>query len=453
MRALIVITVTLLVALPAAAAPTSSAAVLGADGEIYQVVEGRYADLFPDGAETAADAPVLALDVLQPGKTPRRLLVPGTDGYEFERQASALYEQSSNTVFLMWESRVNGIHSLLQLGSLSPTGWGDTIELSGNPFGFKSNPRFSVSRETYATFDDHGMSRSTRTVFHLMWWEQGSPIDQVMYSPIVLEEGHYPGNNRVYRLRDFFQLEDIEDSAPADALLAAPALVPGIDDRTIVMAFADADSGSLVTVQVAVLSKELTNLADSARAHIVHVGATSLLNLEVIADEARAHIVQVGAHLHPDLVDLLAAAARNYILQVGPSYGGGLIALADAARAHIVHVGARLDREGLSVVHRDTRSQVLEVPLSVGSADDSVGAHYFEVRLVSQRPIPVTGNDEVFVYLSRNGEDLIVAWDEENSVGYRESRGSEWSETLRLELGSQLTRSEAHRILDRRLGD
>ena len=43
------------------------------------------------------------------------MLIPGTLDTASESSASLLYEDDSRTVFLVWESRINGIHPVLKL--------------------------------------------------------------------------------------------------------------------------------------------------------------------------------------------------------------------------------------------------------------------------------------------------------------------------------------------------
>src|SRR5882672_8581492 len=86
-------------ALPAFAQDGTAA--LGATGEVYLPKAGAYKDLFPKGHDTDPSNTVVAIDLLQVGASPQRLLVPYTSGAEFETSPSVLYEDDSNTLFVV----------------------------------------------------------------------------------------------------------------------------------------------------------------------------------------------------------------------------------------------------------------------------------------------------------------------------------------------------------------
>src|SRR5262249_33490799 len=93
------------------------AAALGADGEVYLPKVGAYKDLFPKGHDTAPSNSVLAVDLILPGANPQRLLVPQTTGADVETSPAVLFEEDSNTLFLLWVSQANSLSSVLKLAS------------------------------------------------------------------------------------------------------------------------------------------------------------------------------------------------------------------------------------------------------------------------------------------------------------------------------------------------
>jgi len=121
---------------------------VGGEGELYRVQAGSYGALFTAGA-LPAETPVLALDIERPGEALERLLVPGTEGEEEESSPALVLESTTDSLFLVWESRINSIHFRLNLGSYAAGAWSEPIEVSGNVYAAKSSPRLAVSRDAY----------------------------------------------------------------------------------------------------------------------------------------------------------------------------------------------------------------------------------------------------------------------------------------------------------------
>src|SRR4051812_24134479 len=79
-------------------------AALGTAGEVYLSKVGAYKDLFPKEHATASGNTVLAIDLIQPGATQQRLLVPYTMGADVESSPAVLFEDDSDTLFVVWAS-------------------------------------------------------------------------------------------------------------------------------------------------------------------------------------------------------------------------------------------------------------------------------------------------------------------------------------------------------------
>src|SRR4051812_15410255 len=99
-------------------------AALGASGEIYLAKVGTYKELFPKDHAIALGNTVLAVDLIQPGAAPQRLLVPYSTGSDIETSPALLFEEDSNTLFVVWASRINDISSVLMLASFDGAHWG-----------------------------------------------------------------------------------------------------------------------------------------------------------------------------------------------------------------------------------------------------------------------------------------------------------------------------------------
>src|SRR5690349_12842673 len=129
-RAFIVAALAACPAMPGFAADRLSA--LGTQGEVYTLRAGSYADLFPGGQATAAANPVLALDVAEAGSATQRLLVPGSESAAVESNPFIVYEESSATLYLVWQSIPRVGETELKLGAFRGGQWGGVTEIRDN---------------------------------------------------------------------------------------------------------------------------------------------------------------------------------------------------------------------------------------------------------------------------------------------------------------------------------
>ncbi len=435
-------------------------AVLGGDGELYLVRAGAYGELFP--GDKAADPAnlVLALDVVRPDAAAgevERFLVPGTAGPEVEHSPSLLFEQASSTVFLVWESAFNVVHPSLKLAWFDGAAWSELIDVTGKPFTPKTSPLLAITRDTHEeTAEDGSPVERHRTILHLLWVEEDAAgADEVLYSPLVLEDGVYKGSTGYLRLAAF------DPSAPANAqyevateLLGAPALEGGRDGRTVVAGFAAAATQRLVTLEIDVLPVELSHLADRVRTQIIDIGARYSVpgGLQHLAAAARTHLIEVGRAFHPEVAQTLADQVREYILAKG---GGDLIPLADGVRTQIIDIGAKLSGRGLrqrssvAAPGDDAAAPAQIVQVQAAGSDQPVAL--LQVRLASSRPAPQTGAGSTRLFLSESGQDVVVAWVEDGRVRYRDSAGAGWSETRELRVSDSLSLERALEIVKSRV--
>jgi hypothetical protein len=417
------------------------------------VREGLYGDLFPGhGLADPANA-ALAVDVVRPDQTRKRLLVPSTETADSEDSASILFEDQSGTLFVLWQTRVNVIHSRLSLIGLRDDQWTEPIEISGNPFGWKSSPQLAVTRDTFRTEESDGSLRTwARTVAHLLWWEDGSAGEAVAhYSPVTLLDGVYTGWNPVYTL-DGLALAPKATSLPIvnSALAQAPRIESGRNGQSVVIAFISAESGDLMTVSAEILPGEIVAIADAIRHQIIDVGRELLPgNPAALADKVRHQIIDVGRRLglHPSVPAYSAQQAASEILASPP--GEKPATLAERVRHQIIDVGARMTDRGLDRSSAARRLQILE------TSNNGTGAPPNVIRWneASVRPAPQTGGQDNALFLSPNGREVLVSWLEDGVVYYRESRGAGWSDIRPLRLGNGLDLGRAREILERRADD
>lgn len=439
-----------LTATPAAAMEAPDAAAVGADGRLFMVHAGPYGELFPEQGLADAASPALALEMVHPDQRREMLLVPDTESENVEDSASVLFEDGSETLFILWQTKINSIHSRLNLVGFHDGAWTETIEISGNPFGWKSSPQLAVTRDRFTTSEDDGTVRTwKRTVVHLLWWEGAEDEPQVLYTPVVLIDGVYSGWNPVYRLDQLALAAGVPMAAPGAGLARAPRIEPGLNGQSVVIGFVPASGGELVTVSIELLPGEIGALADKVRHQIIDVGrqVRATGGNAALAGKVRHQIIDVGARLklHPGVSSYIASQVHEHILASDP--GSPVTPLADDVRHQIIDVGAHITDRGFDRLGAKSVYQVVELP-----GGDGAGAPPDLIRVMraSRRELPTTGDGDHALYLSRDGEGVVAVWMENDALRYRESRGEGWSDVRSLRLGNGLDLQRAKSLLERR---
>jgi hypothetical protein len=447
-------------AAPSPGLATSHDSALGSSGEVYQVRSGNYGDLFPGGPAAAPSTPVLAVDVTRTGAPLQRVLIPDTVDIATESSASLLYENDSQTVFVLWES-FEGIHPVLKLAGFDGANWSTPITVVGNPFAPKTSPQFAITRETFQDVTDDGTGTVVakhRTTLHLLWQEEGTAVGafDTFYTPVVFVDGTFTGNNPVYNLSDFLPAGTPTTVQPT--LLSAPTIQSGRDQRTVVVAFASPSQGQMATVEIDVLPEELSRLALEARDNIVQTGATLYPDdLPDLAAKARSHIIEIGIAFHPELASTLADQVSTTILAGGAT---GLPDLAEKARSHIIEIGAKLSARGLRNPSEDALSQILQVDdpaatagaaLAAPTVPTSAAPYLIQVRVASYRPIPRVGPGNVMVFVSEAGDDALISWAQADKVLYRLSSDSTWTDPREVDFSPTVDLDKAYDILAQRI--
>lgn len=426
-------------------------AVLGANGEVYAAKAGAYGELFPGGRAAGAATPVLALEVTNPDGTQERLLVEGTDTPDQERLPFLLYEESSRTVFLLWEAQRNSIHPILILSGYNGS-WIDPVEIIGNPFAPKASPQFAITHETLQVPGSDGAPVTRhQTVLHIVWGEElaGDSIE-TFYAPVIFNDGVRVEHSKVFKLSDF----DAGAAAAADfspGLRQALAISRGRDERTVVVAFPSQRTRRLVNLEIDVLPAQLGRLADEARMHIVDLGAKHSYpaGYKKVADLARMHIVDLGARrFQAEVVQAMAQQVADLILK---NQGADKIeVIADRARMHIVDLGAKLSDRGLrnSV---GASSQIQEIPEQSSFKGKPAALQLLNFRLGAAWPAPEVDGADVHFFPARSGSALLVAWPENGKIQYLETQEGGWSRTKEMALTPALDLNRAYHILEDRM--
>jgi hypothetical protein len=425
--------------------------VLGADGEVYSVREGSYGELFPGGKAIDPSYPVLALEVTHPDGSRQRHLVEGSEGRDEDHLPFLLYEESSHTVFVLWETRFNVIHPILILSGYDGT-WMEPVEIIGNPFAPKTFPQIAVTRDTWqGQGSDGAPTTHHRTVLHLVWREEAaSGSTDAFYAPVVFDDGLLVGRSTAFRLSDF----DTSTASPAisPGLEHALAINRGRDDRTVVVAFASSPTRRLVTVEIDALATQLSQLADEARMHIIDLGAKSSYpaGYRNVAELARMHIIDLGAKgFQSEVVQAMAQKVSELILE---NHGTEpLQVIADRARMHIIDLGAKLSDRGLRNGVAASTAQIKEIPGPSPDPPSDQPLQLLNFRLVASWSSPEVGAGPVRYFPARSGKSLLVAWQDGGKVKYRETQGDDWSPTKDIALSPAMDLDRAYRILEARL--
>lgn len=429
-------------------------AVLGAGGEMYVAKTGVYGQLFPGVRPSEAAHRVLVLEVTPPGEATRRILVPGTNDAEEEKAPAVIYEDRSETVYLVWQSQFS-IHPILRLTAFDGEWWPKPLEITGNPFAPKTSPQLALTRDSYKeTVAEGELATRHRTILHLIWEEESAGgMLETFYSPIVFVDGVYRGNP-VYHLDGLLQSEQADATAAlavSPSLVRSPTIQSGRDGRTVVIAYVSSLSGRLVSIEVDALPQELGHIADKARSHIIDLGRELRdlpRDLPAIATKARSHIIDLGRAFHREIIDSVAAQVYTKILESDAS--DDIESIADKARSHIIDLGAKLSARGLRNPGK-TPAKIAEIPSS--APDEEGGTMLLQVRAASSRPAPQIDAAEPVLFLSESGEEVLIAWQDakQNRVLYRDSTGNDWNGVREIKLSDSLPLSRAYEVLRQRV--
>jgi hypothetical protein len=429
-------------------------AVLGSRGEIYIAKTGTYRSLFPTGNETDAGNQILAIEVTKASSSTQRFLVPFTKGSEPESSPALIYEDDSDLLFVVWESRIAPLNSVLMLASFDGTRWTNPIQITGNPFSSKSLPQLAITRDSFpvATADDGTPVLRRRTILHLIWEEEGTPGKyEILYTPVILEEGSYLGWNPIYSLSDFIADGDSGSSfAPPLALVQSPVLQNGGDSRTIVVAFASSQGRWLTSLVIDVLPEELSHLAEGVRSSIIDIGRHDFPdNRPSLAEKARADLILHGTAFHTDVVRYMGDQVYDQILT---DRGNDLVALAEKVRSSIIDIGVRLSGRGLrgrvDTAAAKARVNEIEDPQSGPNASPS---HLIHFRVAASRATPQVGSNGVRLFVSEDGEDSLISWTDRDRVLYRMSRDDGWTDQREIKLSDSVDLDRAYEILAQRV--
>ena len=417
--------------------------VLGQDGTVFRLYQGTYGDLFGEGTEADSESPVLALDIRHGDGSSSRLLVPGSETAAKESSASMIFEDSAGIVYLVWETLFNGQHPLLQLTSFDGAEWSELIEITSNIFANKGALQLVVQRENARAIVG-GLENKPRTTLHLSWREESVGVSRKVHSPIIFEEGQYLGWAPIIDLSGYVLVDDTSAPPEVPDLENALSLQMGTNRHRVVAGFINPQTHRLVTLEIETLSQTISNIADAVRAGIVVIGLTANTHAE-LAEMAQAEVLAQGTAFHEAARRHLADQVRLIVEESQEDLTpAGIISISESVRAGIVVIGSRIGPFGLA---NPRNTEIIAVGESATSDEPK---HYFQITVVSDREAPEVGGPAELM-LSESGQNVIVTWEEEGHVFYRESLEEGWSEPSSIELTEDLDREMIFQMLSDRV--
>lgn len=434
-------------ALPSAALEKYAA--LGASGEVFLVKADLYGNLFPDGQAANAESLVLALDVAKPGEPVERLLIPGTKADDVESSPALVFEENSNTLFVVWASQVSYIHSVLRLASYDGSKWSNPIQITSNEFSSKVSPLLAITHDSYTDVGVEGNPLVRhRTILHLVWQEEDREESfDLLYTPLIVEDGRFLGWNPIFNLSSQVAQEEPADVAtPPLQLIHAPTIQRGRDARALTVAFVEGATRRLVTLEIDVLPEELGRLGEKARAAIIDMGQRGT-ERPVLAAKTRDEILKVGGSFQPEVLTAIAVYVYDLILS---TTNETIDVLGDKARAAIIDMGARMSDRGLRPGNLAGKSRIEAVERDCED-DEAYGAnipHLLQFRVASSRPAPAVDPGAVQLFVSESGSEALVAWAKEDRVFYRLSTAEGWTEPKEIQVSGPVTLEKAYELLE-----
>jgi len=456
--ALVTLTVCALLGASASAeAPYPS--VLGTDSTVYMLHPGRMGELFPNQSATPEHR-VLALDVIGTDGALDRLLVPGTDGAEVESNTALVFDSASETVYILWESSYEAFSPLssINLTGFGPEGWIEPIAVSGSPSVEKSSPHLAVTRDFVTVDGENGeTNRLRRTLLHLVWFESGPDgVKQAVYSSILLLDGSFFGSNGAVKLTDV----DADHEATVEGALLTDGVLTirqGEDPQSVVVLFGSEGDGHLRSLRLRVLPGELSLLADSVHDFILasqgeaHAPVTAA-SLQHLARSVDTYLQEIGNHVSAAFLAHATAELTSFLKSSAP--GVSLATLAESVRDLLIGLGETADEAGVQRITGPSRHQWIDVGVrGAGPPTREIRSYQVTSQVVATRPVPeIMVEHPVSVLNSPNGDNILVYWQNEDAVSYRETTVvGTWSDIKKIILGGEVGLDVAVRLLEERV--
>lgn len=449
-RLALLLAISALILLRSAVYSASGPMVVGRDGTILKVHAGKYGELFPEGVDAASEHSVLALDVFSASGM-ERVLVPTSESRDAENISALYFGKDSGLTYLLWEGLVSGAHPFVNLASFDGSQWSDVIQIAGNVYADKGAARFVIVPES-DPIPKSGSSEapSKRTVIYVTWQEESpSGGSENYFVPIVLEDGKYVGWRHVIKLDDLVSAQDrrlVGGSTMVSVfdpnLQSVSVLQPSSKGNAIVVGFIDNNTGKFVTLEFEMLPLALGALVETVKEQLLAFSETTN-SVDALISRIRGTIFLAGSDFHPSVLEYLADQVAGLLAEHSTVASAVAPPVLDKAGIAMVQIGARVRRKGLVDL------EPLDIIALGQTPTGGSPYHYLKVSLVVERNAPeVEGHATLF--LSRTGDQALVAWTVDSVAFYRETEGEAWRETHQIELREGFDEEVVYRILSER---
>lgn len=445
----------------------------GPAGEVFLVRAGVASELLPD-AEPGDDRQILALEILRPGEDPEWIEVPESEGVSADTPHFVLFEEASDTLFLVWQTRI-GSHPVIKLASFRDGAWAEVIPVSDNVWSSKGQPGLAVTRDSFTVERDGEVRKVERTFLHVVWWEDTLEGIRALYRPLILEAGRLQGMGELYVLNDLIDLSGETPSGiePSRSLLESPVLQSGRDSTSVVTGFADGETGRLVVAEIRLLPMGLGEIGEEVADFIANFRSSSEgpgvpgEDIRTLAGGVRGKIL-ISGHRHrlnPRAVRAISEEVYDALIS-GSITGSStseehlaspedLRSLAGVVRGKILISGARIAGETLDRFNQAVAPSVLEMRTEEEAAQTGVppqrnAPHLVRTQLLSSVPIPeLAVGAQPHLFVSPDGTEVVIAWAESSALAYRKAVSGSWGEVRRMSLSEELPLTDALEILRR----
>ncbi len=451
-----ILTILVFVAGAANARELASSA-LGNSGELYEIVSGRYEELFPEGDEFTGRNKVLALAVTR-GDTREHHLLPGTGSREAESGTSLFYERARGSLVALWRSGRAGEDELLNVVTFADGSFSEAYEVADPTLAAIAPPRVVITHDRYdIQLSETEWESIERTILHLLWAARDEFGMDVRYSPLIFVEGVYSGWNQVVSLRDTTAGgEELLAASPSEALLATLDLAVSENGQRVVASFVNNLDEKLRVVEIGVLPLELSYLGEEVREGLSGLAASFATDdLSSFADNGRLEIVGVGRRhrMHPAFVDYVAEEVVQEILVVGGEYTPlSYDELVEHLRAFTLETAAPLVTASTRSTRAANGSTILEVDVGNLPLEATGPPPLIDLRVLRSLAAPEIGDGRTALFASSDGRHVLVSWEDDGGIlGYVETEADGWSEPRSLVLGGSLSAEHAYEVLERRV--
>lgn len=246
-RILIVLAVVLLPLTAVAAEVPDRDVLLTSDGTLY-TVESVSADVL-SGLQTPSQR--LLLLTTQNGTTTSTTVVPASLSGGFNINPSLAYDPQSKTVFLFWQTALNGfLTSDLFVCSYQNGTWGTPTALDTVSWAVRENLHIALTRKTDATNADGTTTSIPEITVHAVWWQQDSSHEWARYAMVTMDSGNV-SSIEIKDLSDFLQKPDAPvDNPVTNELMRHPVIFESTAHDTVDVVYGDMRSGNMHRVTI-----------------------------------------------------------------------------------------------------------------------------------------------------------------------------------------------------------